>query len=124
MPKFLIDENLSPTLADWLRSAGYEAAAVREVKLTGTTDDEIIAWAKKYNAVVVTRDLGFGAVHALADPTFSLILLRSRDDRTEAFQTILEKLHKRGYLNISAKKLVFLVASQRSIRRISRGPKA
>lgn len=120
MPKFLVDENLSPRIAQFLRSKDYDAQAVREVELTGASDAEIIAWAKANNAVIVTRDIGFGSVHALSDPTFGLILLRSKDDATEAFQKILEKLHRRGFLKISEKEIVFLVATARSVRRIKR----
>lgn len=120
MPKFLVDENLSPHIAKFLRSKDYNAQAVREVGLTGASDQEIIAWAKINNAVIVTRDIGFGAVHALSDPTFGLILLRSKDDTTEAFQRILEELHRRRFLKISEKEIVFLVATARSVRRIKR----
>lgn len=47
MPKFLIDEALSPFLAGFLQELGYEAVAVREVGLKGKSDREIVAWAKK-----------------------------------------------------------------------------
>lgn len=39
---FLIDENLSPLLAEDLRRFGYKAKAVREVGLMGQSDNKII----------------------------------------------------------------------------------
>jgi len=42
VPKFLIDENLSPILAQYLRSLDYKAKALREFGLKGKSDKEII----------------------------------------------------------------------------------
>lgn len=60
MPLFLVDENLSPRIALWLRRLGYEAKAVCEVGLSGKTDEEIIAWLQKHNGILITSDLDFG----------------------------------------------------------------
>ncbi len=80
MPKFLVDENLSPKLADFLRSLGYAASAVRDVGLTGSSDETIVAWAKTHNHIVITRDIGFGYTYAVKDVAFGLILLRSKTE--------------------------------------------
>lgn len=39
--KFLVDAPLPPALARWLREAGHDAQAVREVNLRDAEDDEI-----------------------------------------------------------------------------------
>jgi len=41
VPQFLIDENLSPLLSDYLRSLNFDAKAARDVGLKGKSDEEI-----------------------------------------------------------------------------------
>ncbi len=88
MPKFLVDENLSPKLAQHLRMLGYTASSVREVGLTGALDEEIITWSNKKKYIVITRDLGFGYVYSQREDKFGVILLRSKDESTEAAQVL------------------------------------
>lgn len=117
MPKFLIDENLSPKLASYLRTLGYPASAVREAGLTGSTDEEIITWAKAHEHIVITRDIGFGYTYAVKDVTFGLILLRSKTDATESFENLLFRLHQSGQL-VSITTATFLVVSPSSVRHV------
>lgn len=117
MPKFLLDENLSPKLADYLRVVGYSASAVREIGLTGSTDEEIVAWAKAHEHIVITRDTGFGYTYAVKNIAFGLILLRSKTDATEAFESMLFRLHQTGQL-ASVTTTTFLVVTPASVRHI------
>ena len=117
MPKFLIDENLSPKLAGYLRSLGYPASAVRDVELTGSSDEEIVAWAKTHNHIVITRDIGFGYTYAVRDVAFGLVLLRSKTDETRAFENLLFRLHQTKQL-ASMTTATFLVVSPSSVRRV------
>lgn len=117
MPKFLIDENLSPKLAGFLRALGYSASSVRDVGLTGSTDKEIVAWAKTHEHIVITRDLGFGYTYAVKDVAFGLILLRSKTDATEAFKNLLSRLHQAGQL-ARVTTTTFLIVSPSSVRHI------
>lgn len=117
MPKFLIDENLSPKVADFLRACGYLASAVREVGLTGSSDEEIVVWAKAHKHIVITRDMGFGYTYAVKDITFGLILLRSKTDATESFENLLSRLHETGQL-ARVTTTTFLIVSPSSVRHI------
>ena len=56
---FLIDAQLPPQLAQWLREAGHLAQAVREVALREAEDDAIWAHALKAGAVIITKDEDF-----------------------------------------------------------------
>ena len=56
MASFLVDENLSPKLAVWLRRLGHKAEAVRETELKGKSDDEIIDWAENHNLIIILYD--------------------------------------------------------------------
>lgn len=57
--KFLIDAQLPPMLAEWLRKAGHEAQHVQEVDLRDADDSAIRAYASKSGAVVITKARDF-----------------------------------------------------------------
>ena len=57
--KFLIDAQLPPALAHWLREAGYDAQAVRDVGLREAGDGEIWRYAQAQGRVIVTKDEDF-----------------------------------------------------------------
>lgn len=57
--KFLIDAQLPPAFAHWLREAGYDAQAVREAGLREAGDSEIWRYAQAQGRVIVTKDEDF-----------------------------------------------------------------
>jgi len=63
--RLLLDMNLPPAVADWLRSAGHDAVHVRELGLNDVPDHEIFARAAANSRVVVTFDLDFGEIAGL-----------------------------------------------------------
>lgn len=82
MPRFLIDNALSPRLAEALREAGYEALHVRDLGLQAASDEEIFAWAASDQRVIVSADTDFGTLLALRVERFpSVVLFRGRGTR-------------------------------------------
>lgn len=57
--RILVDAQLPPALAVWLRERGHEAQAVREVGLREAGDGAIWAYALQANAVILTKDEDF-----------------------------------------------------------------
>ena len=57
--KFLVDAQLPPALAHWLRDAGHDAEAVRDVGLREAEDDDIWNHALATGAVLITKDEDF-----------------------------------------------------------------
>ena len=53
--RFLIEQPVSPRLADWLRSIGHDAYHVREQGLSRFSDEELFARATSERGVVVDR---------------------------------------------------------------------
>lgn len=60
--KFLLDENISPKTADFLKDLGHDVVHIRDVNLKGSTDDDIIEYAKKHGLVLITIDRDFGNI--------------------------------------------------------------
>lgn len=78
--KFLIDMPLSPGLAMWLRDRGNDAVHAIELGLGRSPDSEIIIRAKQEGWTIVTADLDYPHLLALAravEP--SVILFRDGD---------------------------------------------
>jgi predicted nuclease of predicted toxin-antitoxin system len=59
--KFLIDAQLPPALAGWLREAGHEASHVEDAGLRDAEDGATWAHASKTGAIIVTKDEDFAA---------------------------------------------------------------
>ena len=89
--RFLIDANLSPRLAEWLRTEGHEAVHVSDVGLAQAPDREIFAYAARELQVVVTSDLGFGEILAQSLGGVSAIIVRLR---TAALATVVARLER------------------------------
>jgi predicted nuclease of predicted toxin-antitoxin system len=78
--RFIADMNLSPLTVNDLRRDGWDIARVSDFLPANATDEEILAWARRQNSVLITQDLDFStllAVHGFSYP--SLITLRLSD---------------------------------------------
>ena len=57
--RFIVDENLPPHLAYWLRDQKQEATHVDYEKLDSSPDHDIWSWAMANDAIVVSKDQDF-----------------------------------------------------------------
>jgi predicted nuclease of predicted toxin-antitoxin system len=75
--KFLVDMPLSPALAHWLVAQGHDAVHAAALSLDRATDAEIMAFATRDLRTVVTADLDYPRLLAVAGAAGpSLILFR------------------------------------------------
>jgi len=99
VPQFLIDENLSPLLSDYLRSLNFDAKAARDVGLKGKSDEEIIKWIQRNKRVLITADSDFGEFFYLK--TFGqigVIILKSKSQQLKSFKEVIDYLYKEKIL--------------------------
>lgn len=81
--RLLIDNNLSPIVAAALRTAGHDAAHVRDYGLQRADDDEILERALAEDRVLVSEDTDFAALLSRAGARApSFVLLRTGDPLT------------------------------------------
>ena len=88
--KFLIDAQLPPALAHWLREAGYDAQAVRDVGLRDAGDDEIWRYAQTQGRVIVTKDEDFAQRTQTGSSGPVIVWLRIGNTSNAALRTWLE----------------------------------
>ncbi|MCB1077369.1 MAG: DUF5615 family PIN-like protein [Verrucomicrobiae bacterium] len=110
--KFLVDECLSPDWVAVFHSLGHEAIHWRDVGNAGDPDSKLIDWARKYNAVVFTKDMDFSQLLYLSRESLpSVLQLRNinvlashtRNAVIEAATRFAEQLEQGCLISISSK---------------------
>lgn len=88
--KFLVDAQLPPALAAWLRDAGHEAEHVEAAGLRDADDRAIWAHARRTGAAVLTKDEDFAAASTRAPGTPVIVWLRVGNTTNRALKAWME----------------------------------
>jgi predicted nuclease of predicted toxin-antitoxin system len=110
--RFLADMGISLRTVEWLREDGHDIVHLRDEGLQRLPDDEILEKARLEGRVVLTVDLDFAQLLAMAQSSFpSVILFRLGNenyDQINSFISILlrdctEELESGAMISVSTK---------------------
>jgi predicted nuclease of predicted toxin-antitoxin system len=114
--KFLVDMPLSPLLVEWLKEDGHDVVHASYIGLSQAPDEVIIQSALREDRIVLTADLDYARLLALADSEIpGIILLRggnyNNEETLDLIKTVLAKLSNAQISN------AIVVVDKKSIRR-------
>ena len=98
--KFLVDAQLPPSLAAWLKAKGHDASHVQDVGLRESDDVDIRRHAEANGSIIVTKDRDFvapGQVLRVVWVRTGNIPTRVLFERFEANWTSIEAYLGQGY---------------------------
>jgi predicted nuclease of predicted toxin-antitoxin system len=73
--RFLADMGVGQHIVEWLRSQGHDAVHLREQQLQRLPDADIFAKAIAEQRIILTFDLDFGEILALAGASVASLIL-------------------------------------------------
>ena len=94
--KFLADENIAKSLVFEIRLKNHDVIDLKENKLFGLSDKEVIALAKKENRILITHDKDFLDAFSFPKSAHSgIIILRLKNIQpkrvVEAFKPVFDE---------------------------------
>jgi predicted nuclease of predicted toxin-antitoxin system len=117
--RFLVDNSLSPRMAQGLGFAGHDAVHVRDLGLAGAGDDRVLDRAIQEGRVLLAEDADFGTILAARDaPSPSVVTFRCRLKSPERLLPLFLKQLPRFLEDLDAGAVVVIEDSRIRVRRL------
>lgn len=111
--RFLVDETTGMSVAQFLRSLGYDTVSVGQWR-PSATDQEVLEKAYRENRVLVTNDKDFGLlVYYSRHPHVGVVLLRLRDESLPTKRKVIQTLLRYHAGRLKGR---FVVVSETKVR--------
>jgi predicted nuclease of predicted toxin-antitoxin system len=114
--KFLVDNALSPLVAEGLKNAGFDAIHVREIGLQSKEDTVIFNKANEDDRILVSADTDFAALLALRKQSKPSVILFRRGSQRHPSQQVELILKNLPHIQGSLQKGSIVVFEQHRIR--------
>ena len=90
--KFLLDANLSPLTAEFLRNLNFDATSILEQKLHYLSDEEVVKKAKREARIIITFDRDFADLWYFREKgKIGIIHVRTKNQTPENVNEILRR---------------------------------
>lgn len=91
--KFLVDMPISPSLVVWLSKQGHEAIHVSQIGMASADDTDILELAQRENKIIITADLDFPRLVAIAgDNSPAIVLFRGGNYNGQEIKRLMERV--------------------------------
>lgn len=87
--KFLLDENLSPRIAEILAEVGHDAVHMRDIALRSSPDEQVLEAAREAGRVIISVDTDFGDLLAASNAADPSVLLRQGQRRAQEIAALI-----------------------------------
>ncbi|MBI2591346.1 MAG: DUF5615 family PIN-like protein [Candidatus Brennerbacteria bacterium] len=115
--KFLLDANLSPETAFFLRLFNFDVKSLIEEDLGGIKDEEVLKIAQKEKRIIITFDLDFGELYYFSSKRkTNILVLRLDDQRIEAVHSILGRFLKNQVKILKRRGSYLVILSETRVR--------
>ena len=91
MSRFLVDAQLPPALAAWLRRRGHQAEHLMQLGLADANDGAVWQRAQETNAAIITKDEDFFLRGTLAPSSPTIVWVRLGNCRNAALLAAFER---------------------------------
>ncbi len=110
LPKFLLDANLSPITAEFLRNLNFDATSIIEQKLHNLSDEEVVRKAKKEERVIITFDKDFADLWYFRQKgKIGIMRIRTKNQTPENVNEILNKYFKNPKSKVDIRKQLVII---------------